>query len=251
MRHYKRLQVSNIGLRTVFEALCLIVSVMVCATMIVKGYERTFSRLTGGVSTDHTAQYAYSISNLVQKDLLFTEDGDVPEGDAPGDSVSGGGEVSASDIRVEYIKEKLSGQLDSCFLSGGALHSGAVYRVNIDDLPELFAQSQSYDPELSAAQAKSLSAAAGGEKQTGADGELFYTYLPLYDDENGGVQEGSEPYAVLAVTSIYRRTMEYDSLVYSRLEMIGWVCAAAILLYYTYLGIVSVLRKRKAVTVDD
>lgn len=254
MVKYKRLQVSHIWVRTLFEIVCLVVSLVVCVLLIIRSYERTFSKMNGDIAANNTEQYAHSISGLVSKDLLFANGSE-------NDTVSGSDASGKDDARLEYIKKNLGDQLDSCFLTGESLHSGAVYRLPPNQMtPELFAQSTDYNPEISGVQEAALQAAANGYKRSGIEDNTLYTYLPLFDSSNPytenlaegeqAVQASQRPYAILAVTSSYRGTMEYDSLVRSRIEMIGWTGGGLIAAYYVALGVISSLRKRKSIAVD-
>lgn len=217
---YKRLQVGQIWLRTVIEIVLIIAAISVCSVLIVSSYEESFFQATQDTSSETTAQLGHSISGIVDPALLSVED----------------------EERAQYIKAHYEQLLNDCFVSGDTLNSGAIYRVTPGG-PELYVSSKAYS--ISDEQTAELKAAAlSGETVSHSYESANYIFIPVKDGAT------NQTAAVIAVSSVYRSTMEYHSLVRSRLETIAIVSGVLIIVYYSISGIISEKKKRTAVSVE-
>lgn len=221
MLKYKRLQVGQIWLRTPIEIAAVISASVACALLIISSYENTYARAADRQITDNTAQYAHSLSVIAPPALLAETDPD----------------------REDFIKASLTAVLDSTFIEGDTLNAGAIYRVT-GGSADLFARSAAFDDQLAEGPAADLASAASGRQISNSYDNSNYTFLPLREDDG-------RVYGVVAVSSVHRDSLEYDSLVLSRVKLIAMVGGGLILVYYTVSGIISARKKRKAVTVGE
>ena len=107
---YKRLQVDKIWLRTVFEIIAIILAIVVCGKMVVTNYEESYAAATRKSAEESSMQLAHSVAGAVNCEALAIEDDD----------------------RLDYAAQRTKDLLESCFISGDMLFSGAVYRVTAD-----------------------------------------------------------------------------------------------------------------------
>ncbi|MBQ4312687.1 MAG: hypothetical protein IJC18_00630 [Clostridia bacterium] len=234
-QRYRRLQVRNIWLRTVFELAAIILAIVVCTTMIVSTYEDSYRAATRQNASDNAVQLARSISAVADAQSLAVDESD-----------------------REYVVSRYEDILDSCFIGEDMLYSGAVYTVSGSDCT-LFAASEGYyqtvsDNKLASGEsykpAKSLrasfEAAANGEEVSTSVKDVYLAFRPVSHSF------GEKPYAVIVASVEYRDSMEYPSLVKSRLTLISVISAVLILVYYLVSAAISEHKKRKgeAVTTE-
>ena len=212
---YKRLQVENIWLRAVCEMAAIITAIVLCCVLIISNYEKSFAEHTRLYTAENTMQIAHSLSSIADRTSLSVEDAE----------------------RREYAADRISAQLDSCFISEDMLYCGAVYKVDGENI-ELFAASEQYPTALTdnglldeegapiKELAQILDAASLGEEQSVAIDDVYIALVPL-TDEDGLV------YSIVAASTTYRTSLDYPSIVRTRVVWISIVCSVLIILYYS------------------
>lgn len=218
---YRRLQVGPIWLRTLIEIALLMLAFVVCSTMVVSYYEAVYFDATQAQSAESNAQLAHSIAPAIDVELLTIEDTE-----------------RSAFVRDQYFKPLLN----QAFISGDVVNSGAIYTIS-DGQPRLYAMSDNYPSLLT----DELSAALDNSITQGACAVAYdktnVSILPLAD-KLGNVR------AVLVVHSEYRDSLDYNSIVSSRMKTIAIVCGGIIIIYYTISGIISAKNKKKGAQVE-
>lgn len=219
---YRRLQVENIALRTVFEIVALILAVVISCSVVIRSYEKVYAESAVGDAAHNAQQLAYSISGAVDAELLSTENIE----------------------RREYVMEQYSEMLDSSFIGEDVQYSGAIYAVGEQSV-SLFAASEAFDEIIPSGEDSensetindALARAAAGEKTDIAVGNGCVAFYPVTDEETGKI------IAVSAGAVDYRLSMEFDSPVKQRIVLISIVSGLLILAYFTISGIRSEKKK--------
>lgn len=215
-----RLQVGHIGLRTFFQILFAIGSVVFCVVLVLSSFESSYVSGSDTELAQTSARLAEYLLPSVSSEALTQSE---PE-------------------RVKFISDKYSGLLDSCFLTDDIAYSGAIYTVS-DAMPFLSAKSSAFSEALTDEQSASLaSVVSGRETVTESYGDRAITYAPVTDSSD-------KVFAVLVVSAEARNSMEYSGAVRNRLLVFALVCCVLITIYYTCSGVVAYINKRKGVTV--
>lgn len=230
---YRRLQVDRIWARTFFEIAAIITAIVICSSIVVSGYEKSYAAYSSDYTTDNARQLARSVSLIANRDTLEIAD----------------------PARSQYAAEQYSKLLDDCFLSGDNTYSGAIYRV-FSGQSILFAESSRYIPALRGAGLASrdgtlaygvqqyLDAAAAGRASYQSFGDTYMAFEPVFE-------EGSDvPYAVVVTQVMYQNSVTRDGDVRKRLIQISTVCGGLILIYYCISAARSKSKTRKGETVN-
>lgn len=217
---YRRLQVDNIALRTVFEIVALILAVIISCSVVIRSYEKVYAQSAVGDAAHNARQLAFSISGAVDADSLNTENIE----------------------RREYVISQYRDMLNGSFIGEDVQYSGAIYAVGEQSVT-LFAASDAFSEIVDPDDSKNaeiineaLSKAAAGEKNDIAIGNGCVAFQPVTDDEGRII-------AVSAGAVDYRLSMEFDSPVKQRLVLISVVSGILILVYFTISGIRSERKK--------
>lgn len=229
---YKRLQVERIWLRALFEMVCIITAIVLCCVLIVSNYEKSYADYTRKYTADNTLQLAHSLAGMADKGAISLEEGE----------------------RRDYAADSISGQLDNCFISEDMLYSGAIYKVDGEEIT-LFASSEKYVPTMTenkiigsegengAQLAALLDAAALGEEQSVTIDDVYLSLVPRRDSD-GLV------YSIVAASTTYRTSLDYPSIVRGRLVWISIVCSVLIIVYYSISAARSEKKRQKATGKD-
>lgn len=228
---YKRLQVDKIWLRTIFEIIAIILAIVVCGNMVVSNYEESYAAATRKSAEKSSMQLAHSISGVVSCDALAIED----------------------DSRLDYAAQRTKELLESCFISGDMLFSGAVYRVTPDGA-ESFASTDQFVKTLEDQRLMSdgkpvqslmdnIERAISGEEGSASTESAYFSFVPVNDADG-------TPSAVVVTAVEFRDSLEYQSTVRKRLTMISVVSGALILIYYCISAALSQSRKKKGKVVS-
>lgn len=215
-QRYRRLQVENVWVRMAFELLAIIFAITFCCVTIVSAYEATYSEATQSNTIDYAMQLGHSVSGLVGREAVEESD----------------------ETRFDYLAERYSADLESCFISGSTMNTGAVYIMK-DGEPVLYAASERYAEVLAdaglldaetGASGEELDAAlrnvfAGGESVLG-ERPLCVALVPMTDGAS------ALPYAVTAVSVAFRDSFDYDSAVRGRIILISIVVCLLLVAYY-------------------
>lgn len=217
---YRRLQVDNIALRTVFEIVALVLAVIISCSVVIRSYEKVYAQSAVGDAAHNARQLAFSISGAVDADSLSTENIE----------------------RREYVISQYRDMLNGSFIGEDVQYSGAIYAVGEQSVT-LFAASDAFSEIVDPDDSKNaeiineaLSKAAAGEKNDIAIGNGCVAFQPVTDDEGRII-------AVSAGAVDYRLSMEFDSPVKQRLVLISVVSGILILVYFTISGIRSERKK--------
>lgn len=212
----ERLQVGRIGVRTLFQILFAIASVVFCVVLIMNAFETEYSGSVDTNLTDSTAQITEYLKPIVNREVLAQSD----------------------QSRADYVSRRYTDVLNSCFVSDDIAHAGAIYMVS-DAMPFLTAKSDEYTETLPEQMQNALiaSVSSGAESTHDFDG-LAVTFAPLTDSEG-------KVYAVLAVTAQKRNSMQYSGTVRNRLILFAAICSLSIVIYYTLSGVAAWHNKRR------
>lgn len=219
---YRRLQVDNIALRTVFEIVALILAVIISCSVVIRSYEKVYAVSAVGDAEHNAHQLAYSVSGAVDAEAIGTENAE----------------------RREYVIKQYNNMLENSFIGEDVQYSGAIYAVGEQSIT-LFASSSAFgeivNPDADSDNAEiineALKRAAAGEKNSIAIGSGCVAFYPVTDEETGKV------IAISAGAVDYRQSMEFDSPVKQRIVLISVVSGLLILAYFTISGIRSEKKK--------
>ncbi len=216
---YRRLQVENIALRTVFEIVVLIAAIVISCVTVINSYEKSYEESSTETAHMSAMQLAHNISALADAKALGLENAE----------------------RRDWAQEMLSGQLDQIFLSEDIQYSGGIFTVE-NFTAELFASSALYGRLYTSAAenedfAAALAQAAAGAGGTVCIGDTYIALEPVTDPDSGAI------YAVSSAAIDYRSSTEFDSPVRNRIVLISVVSGVLILAYFAISGVRSERKK--------
>jgi len=216
---YRRLQVDNIALRTVFEIAALIIAIIICCTAVISSYEASYASSTTDTASLSAMQLAHNISAVAEPEALKTENAE----------------------RRDYIKTAYSQQLEKCFISEDVQYSGGIYAVNESEI-ELFSASAAYDAVYKKYSEQSdftdaLLLAAAGERTSINIDDNYIAFYPVTDKNTGAI------YAISSASVDNRSSTEFDSPVKDRIVLISVVSGVLIIAYFAISGVRSERKK--------
>lgn len=213
----RRLQVGNIGLRTVFEILFTMCAVVFCVLLILNSFENDYANSSNERLGHMTERLASYLEPGISADALR----------------------QTEDERGEFVREQYSKLLDSCLTSGDVVYSGAIYTLE-NGMLYTAAQSSNYDRknDVSATDAMLRIVYAGEKTTVDEGGEESVTFVPLRDS-------GGEVYAMLEIRAMRHSSIGYEGIVRNRLLLFAGICCLSVVVYFTISGILSSRRKHK------
>lgn len=234
IQRYRRLQVENVYLRTALEIAAIVLAIVFCAATVISSYEAVYSNATMRNTSENALQLAHSISGLLDRESS----------------------QNTEEKAGEYLSERYTKALDSCFLGEDLIYSGAIYVIRGGEL-SLFAASAGYKSVvedyglsdeatpggLSGEFEQGLQTAATGGESVAEKSDICVAFVPVCE------QGDDLPYAIAAVSVARRDSLEYDSIVKGRLIAISVVSAILIIGYYLASAFISDRgsKKQKAV----
>ena len=218
---YRRLQVGPIWLRTLIEIALLLLAFIVCSSMVVSYYEATYFETTQAQAAESNAQLAHTIQPAIDVDLIMLED------------------KERSEFARDHYFEPL---LNSSFIPGDVLNSGAIYTL-ADGSANIYAVSDNFPTAITGDITAVVDTVLRDGYATLSSEKSNTSVLPVSDDL-GNVR------ALLVVHSEYRDSLDYNSIVSTRMNTIAIVCGGIIIIYYVISGIVSAKNKKKGAQVE-
>ncbi len=216
---YRRLQVENIALRTVFEIVMLIAATVICCVAVINNYENSYAHSSTDTAELSAMQLAHNISVIADRDALMTENAD----------------------RREYVSQVLCMQLEKCFIGDDVQYSGGIFTVDNSDI-ELFASSDAFGKLYANLSentefTNALLLASAGEQVNINIGDTYIALYPIAD------KNSAFTYAISSAAVDFRSSTEFDSPVKNRIVLISIVSGLLILGYFTISGIRSERKK--------
>ncbi len=219
---YRRLQVENIKLRTLFEIITLIIAIVISCVVVINSYEKSYKEAIISSFEDSARQLVHSVSSVADRDAVGVENAD----------------------RRAYVMQRYSDILDTCFIEEDVQYSGAIYSVG-ETNASLFSASADYAANIdNGAESpyaedivKCLKSAASGDSVTVMLDDTCLALEPVKDSETG------EIYAVAAVAVDHRSSTEFNSPVKNRLGLISVVSGVLIVIYFAVSGARSQRKK--------